>query len=337
MKTAAACLLSLALALAAGASPAAAGASGLHVVAHVPGPDGGWDYASFDPVHSRVYVAHGTAVLAISTADNTLNPAFAAGTGLHAVLPIRTPDAVVTTNSGDQSARILGAADGKLIASVPTGAKPDAALFDPASGLVVVANGASGDLTLVDAKAGKAVGAIPIGGALEYAQTDGKGHVYLNIEDKNEIAVVDIAARKVTARYPLPGCEEPSGLAYVAGGRLISACANGVATIVDAASGRMIKTLAIGKGPDAVLYDPGRRLAYIPCGRDANLAVIALSGPANNTVIDTVATETGARTGAVDTVTGRIYLPAAQYLPLAPGARRPAMKPGSFEVLVLGR
>jgi DNA-binding beta-propeller fold protein YncE len=325
-----------------GAAPAAlagpaTGASGLKIVARIPGPDGGWDYASFDPVRRRLYVTHGLSVMMVAADTGAVTPAFAAGLGLHAVVPVRAHDVIVTTNSGDNSARIISAADGKLIASVATGTKPDAAVLDAASGLVVVANGASGDVTLVDVKARKSVGLIPVGGALEFTQTDGRGRLFINVENKNEIAVVDIAARKVVARWPLAGCDGPSGLAYVAANRLISSCSNGVAPITDAATGKLIASLKIGRGPDSVLYDPVRKLAYIPCGRDAVLEVIALSGPKNNTIIDTVATQTGARTGAVDTKTGRVYLPAAQYDPPAVAGQRPKMKPGTFEVLVLGR
>jgi DNA-binding beta-propeller fold protein YncE len=201
---------------------------------------------------------------------------------------------------------------------------------------VDVIGGDSGQITLVDPKAMKAVGSIKVGGALEFDQADGKGRLYINGEDTNEIVVVDLAAGKVVKRYPMAGCRRPTGLALVAGGRLVSACGNGVVKIVDAASGHDLATLKIGEGPDAVIYDTRRSLAYVPSGRSGTLAVIALSGPAANTIIDTVQTQVGARTGAVDPKTGRIYLPTAQFEPAQPG-KRPAAKPGTFQVLVLGR
>ncbi len=332
-----ACLVSLALLAGAPAVGApAAGSSGLKVTARIAGPDGGWDYASFDPARRRVYVAHGASVMAIDADTGKVTATFAAGSHLHAVVPVPGTDLIVTTNSGDDTARVLAAADGRLIASIPTAKGPDGAAYDPSTGLVMVIDGDSGEVTLVDPKAGKAVGSIHVGDGLEYPAADGKGRLYVNVEDKNEIAVVDIAARKAIARYPLGDCHGPTGLALVAGNRLISACANGVAKIVDAPSGRVIATLKIGAGPDAVLYDEIRGLAYIPSGRTGTLAVIALSGKDNNTIVDTVPTQTGARTGAVDPKTGKIYLPAAQFLPAAAG-KRPAPKPGTFEVLVLGR
>jgi DNA-binding beta-propeller fold protein YncE len=166
---------------------------------------------------------------------------------------------------------------------------------------------------------------------------DARGRLYINREDKGDIAVIDLIARKVVTTYPMPGCVAPTGLLLAPGDRLISSCANGVAQITNSRTGRMLASLKIGVGPDAVLYDRARNLAYIPSGRAGSLAVIALTGPRANTVIDIVPTQVGARTGAVDIKTGRIYLPTAEYgPPLAPG-QRPVMKPGTFQVLVLGR
>ena len=326
----------LGLSSAAEAQPTA-GASRLKVVDRIAGPDGGWDYASFDPARDRVYVAHGAMVMAIDAASGKVTPDFAAGSRLHAVVPVPGGDLIVTTNSGDNSAKIISAADGKLIASVATAKDPDAAVFDPASGLVLVISGDSGVITMVDPKTARAVGSITVGGALEFPALDGKGRLYVNVEDKNQIAVVDLGSRKVVAHYPLAGCQGPTGLALVAGGRLVSACANGVAKILDAGSGREVASLKIGGRPDAVLYDRKRALAYIPSALSGTLAVIALSGSADNTIIDTVPTQLGARTGAVDEKTGRIYLPTAQYVLPAPAGQRPTTKPGTFQVLVLAR
>jgi len=315
---------------------AAPGASGLSVTAHIAGPDGGWDYASFDPARRRVYVAHGDKVMTIDADSGKVNGDFADGSRLHAVVPVPGTDLIVTTNSGDNTARVISAVDGRLIASIPAAKDTDSAAYDPSSGLVVVIGGDSGEITLVDPKAGKAVGSIVLGGSLEFAAPDGKGKVFINAEDTHEIAVVDIAARKLVGRYPMPGCQGPTGLALVAGDRLISACRNGIAKILDSKTGAEIASLTIGVGPDAVIADAGRKLAYIPSGRAGTLAVIALSGAANNTVIDTVPTQVGARTGTMDPKTGTIYLPTAEYGPLVPG-QRPGTKPGAFQVLVVSR
>ena len=318
-------------------APAFAGPSGLKIIQRIPGPDGGWDYASFDPVRRQVYVAHGDKVMLIEAETGKVKADFAKGDHLHAVVPVPGTDRIVTTNSGDSSAKVIDARSGAMVASIPAAADTDSAAFDPATGLVVVVGGDSGELTLVDAKALKSTGSIKVGGALEFLAPDGKGQVFINAEDTNQIVVVDLKARKVRAHWPLSGCRRPTGLALVAGGRLVSACGNGVAKILSAADGHEIATLTIGEGPDAVLYDAPRRLVLIPSGRSGTLAVIALAGPHANTVIDTVPTQIGARTGAVDPRSGRVWLPTAQYNLPVPAGQRPTTKPGTFEVLVLGR
>jgi DNA-binding beta-propeller fold protein YncE len=315
----------------------APGPSGLHVVGRIAGPDGGWDYASFDPARSRVYVAHQTVVLAIDAATGKINPAFAQGDHLHAVVPVPGTDRIVTTNSGDNTARIISAVDGKLLASIPTEKDADGAQYDPKSGLVVVVCGDGGALTLIDPKAMKAVGTVVIGDNLEFGAPDGKGRFYVNVESKNQVAVVDLASRQVLTRYALPGCARPTGLAYVAGDRVISACGNGGVDILDAGTGRVIATFTVGGFPDAVIYDAERKLAYVPSGIAGTLSVIALSGKADNTIIDTVHTQLGARTGTVNPKTGRVYLPTAEYVLPAPAGKRPSPKPGTFVVLELDR
>ncbi len=333
----AAAVASLSLLALGQAARCAPGTSGLKIVQRIPGPDGGWDYASFDPVRRRVYVAHGDRVMLIDADTGKVTADFAKGDHLHAVVPVPGTDRIVTTNSGDSSAKVIDARSGALVASIPAATDTDSAAFDPATGLVVVVGGDSGELTLVDPKALKSTGSIKVGGALEFLAPDGKGKVFINAADTNQIAVVDLKAGKVLAHWPMSGCRRPTGLALVAGGRLVSACGNGVAKILSAADGRDIATLTIGEGPDAVLYDSRRELVLIPSGRSGTLAVIALAGPHANTVVDTVPTQIGARTGTVDPRTGRVWLPTAQYNLPVPAGQRPTTKPGTFGVLVLGR
>jgi DNA-binding beta-propeller fold protein YncE len=321
-----------------GAAPVAFAAEDgghLQVVGHIPGPDGGWDYASYDSARRRVYVAHGTEVFAVGLKTGKLNTSFAPGDRLHEVVVVPGHDLLVTTNSGDSTAKILKASDGSLIKSLKVAADPDGAAYDPATKLVVVINGDSGVLTLIDPVKQDVVGEINVGDHLEFGQPDGQGKFYVNVEDKGQVAVVDLIHRKVLGRYDMAGCQRPTGLAYVEGGRVISSC-QGLAKILDAASGRQIASLAIGGFPDSVLYDPARHLAYIPTALDGKLWVIALSGPKDNSIVESVPTQRGARTGAVDLATGRIYLPTAEYGPLEPG-KRPTPKPGTFQILVLDR
>jgi DNA-binding beta-propeller fold protein YncE len=308
----------------------------LKVVDRIAGPDGGWDYASFDAARNRVYVAHSTVVLALDLATNKLNPSFAAGDRLHAVVPVPGSDLIVTTNSGDNTAKILNAADGSLIKALTVAADADGAAYDPATKDVVVINGDAGVLTLVDPAAKSVAGTITVGGKLEFGQPDGKGHFFVNAEDTGQIVEVDLVKKTVLAHWPMADCKRPTGLAYVEGNRIVSSC-NGLAKILDATDGHEIASLKIGGFPDAVIYDPKRHVALIPTGLDGQLNVIALAGSDNNKIVATVPTQIGARTGAVDLATGRVYLPTAEYILPVPAGQRPQTKPGTFQILVLDR
>jgi DNA-binding beta-propeller fold protein YncE len=295
--------------------------------------DGGFDYASFEPTHRRLYISRVGGVLALDVDTKTLTERLTPAQRTHESLPLDDGQSLLITDSGTSSAHVVDALSGKPLAEIPAGKKPDAALLDPASGLVLVMNGQSGDATLVDPKTRTGVGSIPIGGTLEFAAADGAGKVFVNIEDKGEIAVIDTKSRAVVGHYAMKGCEEPSGLAYAPNsGLLISSCQNKVAKVLKAATGEEVASLAIGAGPDAVIYDAARNLAFIPCGRDGVLEVLDTSGP-NVSVVQTVKTQPGARTGAVDPKTGAVYLPTAAYTLSAQG--RPTPTPGTFAILVV--
>jgi DNA-binding beta-propeller fold protein YncE len=313
----------------------AAGIPEFSIIQTIPGPDGGWDYASVDSAARRLYVAHGDAVTVLNLDTMAITPKLLDGNRLHAVLPLADGKGLMT-NGGADNATLFDRATGAVIATIPTGEKPDAAIFDPVSGLVMVMDGKAGDVTLVDPKTGASPGRIPVGGALEFAVADGRGKVFINIEDKGEMAVIDTAARKVVAHYPLPGCEEPSGLAIDSeSGILVAACANQTALAIRAKDGSKVASPTIGSHPDAAIFDAKRKLFFIPCGGDGTLAVIAENDGAVS-VAATVKTAIGARTGALDPKTGRLYLPTADVLPAQPDEKHKGFKPGTFRILVVG-
>ena len=307
----------------------------LSVIATIPGPDGGWDIASIDADMRRLYIAHGDAVMAVDLDSGKVTPKLIDGKRLHSVVPLADGRAL-STNGGDNTATLFEAATGKVIASIATGLNPDVAIFEPSSGLVLVMDGKDGDITLIDPKTASSPGRITVGGKLEFAVADGTGRVFVNVEDKAEIAVVDVAGRKVTARYPLAGCEEPTGLALdSATGLLLAACSNQKAVAIQAKDGAAVATLPIGERPDGAIFDANRKLFFIPCGA-GNIAVIGekLGMPA---VIATVPTANGARTAALDPKTGKLYLPTADFKAPAEGEQRHTVVPGTFRVLVVGQ
>ena len=262
-----------------GAAAAAAATSGYKLVDRIAGPDGGWDYAAVDAKHNRVLVGRGNNVMSVDLATKQVNGTFGTGVGVHAALPINGGDQVLVTNGRADNVTILDGDTGKLLATIATGKNPDAAAIDPASGLVLVMNHSGGDITLIDPKTRKAVGTIAVGGELEAAAFDGAGKAYVNVEDKGEIAVIDIKAGKTLARYKLAGCEGPTGIAYAPADKLLITTCDGVAEVVSAATGKIVASIKIGDGADGVVFDTQRKLAFASSGGDGTMSVISIAGP----------------------------------------------------------
>lgn len=292
------------------------------------------DYASIDNAARRLYVARGFGVTAIDLDSERMTRQLVAGQHVHAVIPLPGGRAL-STNGDANTATLFDASSGEVIAQLDTGKDPDAAAFDSSSGLVFVMDAKEGDMTLIDPNGAKVVGRLPIGGKLEFAVADGHGHLFVNVEDQNRMAVVDTVARKVLRSYDLPGCEGPSALGVdPESAILVAACANRVAVAIRASDGTVVAPhLAIDRKPDAVIFDTARRNFYIPCGRDGTLIVISEAKEGTLAIQSSVATAVGAHTGALDPKTGRLYLPTADFHLTLSGF---APADGSFRVLVLG-
>jgi DNA-binding beta-propeller fold protein YncE len=188
---------------------------------------------------------------------------------------------------------------------------------------------------VLDAASGKVLATIPLGGKPEFAASDGKGKLFVNIEDKSELAVIDVNSNTATAHWPLKGCEEPSALAFdVAHGRLFSGCGNKVMAVTDAASGKVITTVPIGAGVDAGRFNAKAHEVFMSCG-DGTLLVIHEDSPDKYAVKQTVQTARGARTMALNTDTNTVYLVTAEFGEKGPNDRRPPMIPGTFKLLVV--
>lgn len=303
------------------------------VVQRIPLHDGGWDILTVDPETHRVFVSRSDGVDAIDTRTGTVTSDLIKGTRFHGVTVVpRTELALATEAAG--MAIVFNRNTGKVAAEVKTDPDADATIYDPGTRSVWVMNGDSGTISIVDPVAGKAVGKINIGSGIEFPAIDGRGHLFVNVTDKGELAEVDIPTRKVVRSVPLSGCQHPTGLAYVNPGVLISACANGVAKLVRASDMTSVGDIPIGPRPDGAFADPVRHRAYVPSGGDGTLAVIDTSGPLPRKIA-TVQTEVGARTGTVDPSTGTVYLMGARFGPAPAGGGRPPILPGSVELLVV--
>ena len=315
-----------------------------HVVKKIAaGGDGGWDYLIADTASERLFVSHGTHVVVIDLVRDSVIGDIPNTLGVHGIAFAPALNRGFTSNGRDTSVTIF---DLKTLAPIGTvkvtGRNPDAIVFDSFSGRVFTFNGGGANTTAIDAATGVVAGTIGLGGKPEFSVSDGKGTMYVNIEDKSEVVVFDPKGLKVKTRWPLAPCEEPSGMAMDrAHGRLFVVCSNKLMAILDASTGRVITTLPIGNGVDATGYDPATGLAFASNG-EGTLTVVHEDSPEKFSLIGTVPTQRGARTMALDAKTHRIYLSTALFgPPPAPTAERPnprpSVIPGSFTVLVVER
>jgi YVTN family beta-propeller protein len=296
-----------------------------------------WDYASVDAKARRLYVGRVGGVMAVDLDSSAVTPVLIASPLVHAVLPIGDTGLVASSNGEGNTVTISDGVTGSPVATIPVGREPDALALEPKSGLLVVANGESNDLTLIDVRKKAAIGNIAVGGKPEFLAVDGEGLVYNNIEDRGEVAVVDIMARSVVRRIKLSGCQNPTGLAYdIPDSLVISVCLNGVVKFINAKTFEDAATFTVGKEPDAAILDAGRHTVFVPSGADGTLTVFALRGGADVSVQQTLRTQPGTRTGALDATTGLLYLPSAQLAPPAKPGTWPSVVPGTFAVLIVG-
>jgi DNA-binding beta-propeller fold protein YncE len=227
----------------------------------------------------------------------------------------------------------------KTIKTIDVQGGPDGILFDPATGRVFVFSHRPPNATVIDAKDGSVVGTIDLGGAPEQAASDGKGRIYVDVEDKDNVAVVDARTLKVTAHYPLDGKGgSPAGLALDKKNHvLFSACSDPRAMVIlNADDGKVIASLPIGNGSDGALFNPATMEAF-SSQRDGTLTVVKEKGPSDFEVEQTVQTRPGAKTCTLDPKTNQIYLITADRGPAEPGQRRGPVVPGSFTILVVGK
>lgn len=304
-----------------------------NVAGSIGGPDGGWDYARVDPAGERLYVARGDAVTVVDLASGAVSSIGAVQRG-HAAVPLPNGRLLVTSGT-DGTVRFLDATDGHELATISVGKNPDAAILDNSGARAFVMNADSGTVSVLDTAAMRVTRTIQVKEALEYGALDGDT-LFINNEDLGEIETVDLARGMAGKPIAMPGCEAPTGLALDAPHhRLISACANGKAAVVDVTTRKLVTLVDIGRGPDAVILDAARGLAFIPCGKDGVLDILSLASPDKVERIGRVTTEPGARTGALDPRTGTIYLPTAKFGPPAQPGGRPVALPGSFHILVV--
>jgi YVTN family beta-propeller protein len=318
-------------------------AQNYHVVSRwTIGGEGGWDYLHMDAPAHRLYIAHGSQVDVVNTETGKRVGAVTGLKGTHGV--VLDPDGRTgyISDGGANAIVVFDRHSLAVLGSIPAGSNPDGIVYEPTTKTVWAFNGRSSSATVADGKTRKVVATITLPGRPEFPVADGKGHVFANIEDKSEIAEMDARTHAVLAVWPLAPGESPSGLAIdAAGDRLFSVCHNGKMVVMDSRNGKVLATPSIGTGPDAARYDAKHKLAFSSNGGDGTLTIVDAGKP-GYPVLQTVTTEKGARTMALDSVTGRIYLATAKFGPPPTGAAagqrwRRSIVPGSFTILVVGR
>jgi YVTN family beta-propeller protein len=334
--------VSMAALLLAAAAVAAAG-PGYHIIAtHKLGGDGGWDYLTVDAAARRLYISRATHVMVVDT-DNGKSVGDIADTpGVHGIALAPELGRGFVSNGREGTVSIF---DPKTLATsskVKVGDNPDAILYDSATKRVFAFNGRSQDATALDAAKGTVLGTIKLGGKPEFAASDGKGEIFVNIEDKSELLAIDPNKLEVKTRWPLAPCTEPSGLALDRKNRrLFVGCDNKMMAVVNADTGRVITTLPIGEGVDATWFDDETNLAFASCGEGV-LTVVREESPDKFSVAEDVPTQQGARTMALDSKTHKVWVVTAKFgPPPAPAPDNPhprrSIVPDTFVALVIGK
>lgn len=303
------------------------------------GGEGGWDYLTVDSTSERLFVSHSDRVNVVDIASGKVVGTIPDTQGVHGIAIAPELKRGFVSAGRTSTVTIFDLASLKVLGQTKVDERPDAILFEPVSSRVFTFNAGGKNTTALDGATGEVAGRLALGGKPEFAVADGKGRVYVNIEDTSELVGFDAKTLTVVKRWKLAGCEEPSGLAMDRKNRrLFSVCGNKTLAVSDADAGRVVATAPIGSGVDGVAFDPAAGLIFSSNGADGTITVVRQLSADEYKVDSTVATQKGARTIAIDEKTHSLYLPTAEYGP-APAATkeqprpRPTIVPGTFRVL----
>lgn len=298
--------------------------------------EGRGDYVLADSEARRLYVTH-TAAVHILDLD-TLK-VIGEVTGLKKAHGVAIAAGKGFASDGDgNSIVVFDPASGKTIKTFPGGKNPDSILFDQPSGMVLVFNGTSKDISVIDPVKQAIVKTIPVGDKPEFSRSDGKGHVYFNMEDEHAIGVVDTKTMTIATKYVLDDCEGPAALGIdEANRRLFSSCGNAEMKVVDADSGKIVAKIPVGEDPDGIAYDPDAKRIYV-AARDGGWTIVDQAGPDSYKVNQVLKIDPYAKTTAFDPKTHRVFSSTADLVwpKEVPGKRLlPDAKSGTFRLLVV--
>src|SRR6476619_258625 len=314
-----------------------------HFVTEIPiGGEGGWDILTIDSNAQRLYLSHATKVVVVDLSKNAVVGEIADTPGVHGFLAVPELQRGFSSNGKENKASVVDLKTLRTISKIETGESPDAPVYDSKRGEVYIFNHRGNSVTIIDAKTSNVVATVSLGGGPEFAAIDSAAdRVYVNIEDKSEVVAIDTTKHEVVAHWPLAPGEEPSGIAFdAAHHRLFSTCHNKMMTMLDTQSGKVVGTTAIGTGVDGAAFYDATQLVFASCGEGVT-NIVKEETPEKLRAVQTLKTERGARTMAIDPQTHQIYLPSAQFQPPpspSPGASpgRPSIVPNTLRLLVYG-
>lgn len=322
--------------LSAGAAMAQSGQYHVSKTFPVGGGSGKWDYIALNPVTGQLYAAHGTVVNILDKKTGDSTGIIPNTTGVHGVAFAEKFRKGYTTNGKLNTSTVFDMQTNKVLGEVKTGGKPDAVMFDPFSEKIIICNGSSANLTVIDPANDQVVATVALGGSPETAVTDGKGNIYVNLEDKSEVVKVDARTFTAGPHWSLGKGEAPTGLAIdVATHRLFSGCDNKLLVVLNTDNGKIVATLPIGDGCDGVAFDAAEKIIFAANG-EGTLSVIQETSADKYLSKATIPTRKGARTLVADPQTHHVYLPVADFLP-ATGNAQAAIAPGTFKVLQVSK
>jgi DNA-binding beta-propeller fold protein YncE len=325
------------------AAPQTTDGSGYHLIKKVKlGGTGGWDYLEVDPATHRLFVSRGTHYVVVDPDQGKIIGDIPGSQRAHGVAFANEFNKGFTTDGSNADSTIFDLTSLRVLEKVKTDKDSDAVIYDPFSKRVFTFNGDANTASAIDAASGKLVSTFPLGGGPEFGATDGKGKIFVNLEDKSSLVKFDAKTLKIENTWPLAPCESPSGLAIDATHEiLVVGCHNKLMAFVDGNSGKVLGTVPIGQGVDANRFDPVTGYAFASCG-DGTLTIAHEDSPTKFSLVEMIQTQRGARTMALDYASHTVYLVTADFGPAPEPTKdnprpRPAILPDTFTLLIYGK
>jgi YVTN family beta-propeller protein len=296
--------------------------------------DGGWDYLTADEINDRVFISHASMVQVLDVKTQKVVGIIPDTKGVHGIALAYDLNKGYTSNGKDSSVTVFDLKTLKVITTIKvTGAKPDAILYDKFSQKVFVFNGKSFNANVIDANTDLVIATIKLDGKPEFSATNEKGRVYVNIEDKNQITVINVNNLKVETNWSIAPGDEPTGLAIDnETNRLFSVCGNKLMVVTDAVTGKVITTLPIGDGCDGVAFDTELKRVYASNG-EGNITVVQEENESSFKVLETIKTQKGTRTICTNSKTHQVFTPTAEFQTKEDSKSKASAKPGTFVVI----